>query len=60
MQLAQCLITNENEHITFAGHLKRVGMPHCRIIDKVTTFYKPKTGTHCLPHIGMTVTAADY
>lgn len=60
MQLAQCLITSEKRHITFAGHWKRAGMPHCHVIDKVTTFYKPNTGTYCLPHTGWTVTTAEH
>lgn len=34
-------------------------MPHCRIIDKVTTFYEPKIGTHYLPHTGKMVTTAE-
>lgn len=59
MQLAHCLITNGNGHITFADRLIRVWMPHCRIIDKVTTFYEPKIGTHYLPHTGKMVTTAE-
>jgi hypothetical protein len=60
MQLAQCLITNGNGHITFAGHLIGEGMPHCQVIDKVTTSNGPKMGIHYLSHTRMLVITAEH
>lgn len=57
MQSAQCPITSGNGHITVAGHLIELWMPHCLVIDKVTTLDEPRIGTHCLQHTGMKVTA---